>query len=174
MLIAFCPDVAKARGDRSDDHTYEVVHRFETNCDRVQLLDILYDFSHLLEFMTDVDRLEKSHETATSYRVTYSYKYLFYKSRLVFKKTKHEKESIIEFQLESNWDNVEFLPELVNVHGFWKVERGSAPDGWTVRYYQRSVFDDDIGFFYGKILKARTFKFLRSLERYIEERQCHS
>ena len=156
MLLALSPDSALAKDSPSKEHEYEVDYSFETDCDREQLLRVLYDFSHLVEFMTDVDKLEISQKTPLSYNVTYNYKYLFYKSRLIFRKTLREKDDMVDFVLLSHWDNVSFLPKLVDVRGYWKVEEGDSSGRLKVRYYQRSVFDDDIGFFYRSVLKRRS------------------
>lgn len=166
-----CSTSGQAADTSSGAYRYRVDYTFGVRCESERLLEILFTFDHLQRFMTDVKSLEKSHEGPTSYWVTYRYQYFVYKSTLVFLKTLNKNKNRIEFRLLFGHDNVDFLPELLAVDGFYEIKE-LGHQRVAIVYHQSSQFDDELGFFYRHILANRTVKFLKNLHTYIEERAC--
>jgi hypothetical protein len=147
---------------------YTTGSSFETTCSRERLLEILFEFEHVQKYMTGVDHLEQISKAPLRYDVVYHYSYLGYRSRLVFKKALSVKKQRITFHLLDSWDNVDFLPELLAVDGYYQIKPlGSGR--MTVTYRQTSLFAGPLGYIYRTILKHRTRKFMASLIAYIEE-----
>lgn len=156
---------------RCDDASYTVEYSFLTVCGESLLLNICYDYGHLVNFAVQKNlTIEKLAEGSDWYNVVYEYHYLFYRNSTTYTKQLLTDSNIVVFEMVDFSQNFGLFPEVIESRGHYKIEEDDG--GHKVEYYQEVVLDREFTGFYRNHLIKRTKEFLSNFENYIRSHEA--
>ncbi len=149
-----------------EDKKYIVDYSFNSTCSESLILNICYDFGHLLNFAAqEHTKIKQIDLNGDQYTVVYEYNYLFYRNRTTYLKTIEPRTNRINFYMLDFAQNISILPNVVESYGYYEVT--SDAQGHAVRYFQETILDTELRGFYLTYVRSRTEDFLRKFEDYI-------
>lgn len=155
---------------RCDDTKYTIEYSFRTVCDESLLLNICYDYGHLVNFAAQKNlTIDKLMEGSDWHNVIYKYHYLFYRNSTTYTKRLLIDSSMVIFEMVDFSQNFGLFPKVIESRGHYRIERDV--EGHRVEYYQETVLDREItGFYLDHLMKA-TNEFLNSFEDYVRSHE---
>ncbi len=150
------------------DSIYTVEYKFTTICPEDKLLEIFYDFSHLMKFArtknTTIKQLEKGENW---HNVQYDYHYFIYKSSAIYKKTIIPKDTLVKFELINYSHNIGIIPKVLAAFGYYKITHENEEN--LVTYYQETILEGPMQWFHLNLVKSQTKEFLTNLKDYVKK-----
>jgi len=151
-------------------NSYSFTGRFFTEAKPVPLIHILYDFSHLVSFVTGADSIELLSNGEDWHIVRYTYSGFLFISKSTYIRNINPKRLIITFELTGTEQRALFLPELLSSAGYYKII--PIEDGCWVEYFQEATLSSDLlKGLYIRQVKNESIKFLKELRDYVN-RTC--
>lgn len=151
-----------------EDSIYKVEYTFTTRCKKNMLLEICFEFSHLIEFAKQKNTTIKLLESGENwYTVEYDYRYFIYTNNSIYKKTIIPQENLVKFEMINYSQNIGILPKVLAASGYYKVIANEKEN--EVTYYQKTILDRQMDRFYLKSVKRKTEEFFLNLKEYIEK-----
>jgi hypothetical protein len=155
---------------RCDDTKYTVEYSFMTVCDESLLLNICYDYGHLVDFAVQKNlTIGKLAEGPDWHNVVYRYHYLFYRNSTTYTKRLLTDSSMVTFEMIDFTQNLGLFSKVTESRGHYRIERDG--EGHRVEYYQETVLDREITGFYLDHLMKSTNEFLSSFENYVRSHE---
>lgn len=151
-----------------EDSTYTVDYTFTTTCGKDKLLEIYYQFSHLVKWVKQTNmtfRLLKSGENW--YIVQYDYHFFAYKSSTVYKKTIMGEDNLVKFEMINYSSNFDLVPKVISSTGYYRITPQKNQN--IVTYYQKTILAQPINWFYLKWVENQTRKFLLDMQDYTKK-----
>jgi len=178
ILALILPIILSAYNDEEFDYKFIQADTccsfrgsFIVNCQPGVLIDLIYDYDKISEYSPGVKTLELVRQGEDWYEVAFTYQdLLVLENRSVWRRTLNREENTIEFELISNWNNTDIIPELLSSTGHYKLK--SENDECLVEIFQecklhRGLLNDA----YFKKVKKEGTQFLRVFKDFIE-RNC--
>jgi len=135
------------------------------------LISILYDFKHLPNVLSDAKSIILIQQGENWYDAGYTFKKFFLTNESVYRKTLKLKEQKIFFEMLSNKQNTNLLPEVLSSSGYYQIKGEST--GYAIEYYQEGKMGSSLlQKIYIDMAKKESVKFMLELKKYIE-RSCH-
>lgn len=142
---------------------------FRVNCQPEVLIDLIYDYDKISEYSLGVKTLELVRQGENWYEIAFTYHdLLVLENRSVWRRTLKRNENTIEFELISNWNNTDIIPELLSSTGYYKLK--SENNECLVEIFQecklnRSLLNEA----YFKKVKKEGTQFLKVFKDFIEK-----
>jgi len=155
---------------KCEDTICVVEYTFTTTCAESLLLDICYDFIHLLNFAkqkhTKITQMDANDDR---YTVIYEYSWLFYQSRSTYVKQLQRNLKRVIFEMIGFSQNVNIFPCVLKSDGYYEV--GYYDLSRRVTYFQRTILDKKPTGFYLKYSAKATEDFLKNFESYVRKHE---
>ncbi len=153
-----------------EDTIYIIEYTFSTTCGESLLLDICYDFGHLLNFAN------QKHTTITKmnaydgcYTVIYEFSQFFYQSRSTYVKRLLPNLKRVYFEMIDFSQNIDIFPNVLKSYGYYEV--GCNDLERKVIYYQKTILDKKPTGSYVAYTAKATEDFLKSFESYVRKHE---
>ena len=144
---------------------------FRVNCQPDSLIDLIYDYDKISEYTPRVTTLELVRQGEDWYEVAFTYQdLLVLENRSIWRRTLNRDENTIDFELISNWNNTDIIPEVLSSTGYYQLK--SENDECLVEIFQECKLHRGLlNEVYFKRVEKEGTQFLRVFKEFIE-RNC--
>ncbi len=181
IILLFCSTGAAAEIQKLGDLNYEFSQSensytfrgsFSLMAEPSCLLHVFYDFEHLSGIATDADSIVLLRKGDHWYDVALSYRKLpLISSRFIYRRTLHQKENRVAFEMIESEQPSIFLTKVVSSKGTYEIK--TAKEGCKVVYSQEWVIGSKLqDEFFSQNVKKQAIKILRGLKDYAGK-VCH-
>ena len=149
---------------------YRFCGTFSTSTDPDCLLNVFYDFDHLLNFITRADSIILLHQGRNSYEVCYVYRKLLFESRFTYRKTLIQRDQRIAFEMVSNEQGFFSFPKVLSSRGYYEIK--PRAEGCTFVYFEEARIGSKLPYRLVSMAKNEAIRFLEEIKKYTESK-CH-
>jgi hypothetical protein len=181
VFLFFCSTSAAAEIQKLGDLNFEFTQSkqsytfrgsFSLKAEPSCLLHVFYDFDHLSGIATDADSIALLRKGDHWYEVALSYrKLLLISSTFIYRRTLHQKENRVTFEMIESEQPSVFLTKVVSSKGAYEIK--TEKEGCKVVYFQEwvigSKLQDEL---FSQNVKKQALKILRGLKDYAGK-VCH-
>ena len=150
--------------------TCTATYDFSTTCARDTLLGVLHDYRHIVKYLSELALTIDSVDHGPGWnRLRYTYFYVVYTLTVTFMRVRNDSAGTVSFDLEQAHASSGLIPSAAAIHGWYHV----VPEGDHNRVYysQTTTMSRDLNRLYAYLIHRELRRFLRRMERYINERQ---
>ncbi|MCK4256816.1 hypothetical protein KAX35_08005 [candidate division WOR-3 bacterium] len=178
LLFICASDTLTANPDTSEifykfhqnDNSYSFTGRFFTNVSPGCLIFVIFDFEHLIKFVTSADSIELLDYGENWQDVRYTYKGFLFESKTTYRRTLKQEQQKILFKMTACKQSGLPLPKPLSSKGYYEIK--PEEDGCWVKYYQEAELESNLfqGFYLRRV-KKEAIQFLEELRDYVN-RTC--
>ncbi len=126
-----------------DDNSYIIDYSLNVNIDKKVLLQICYDTSHLRNYLNKIVKLIIINSKPDSQTIAYEINFFFLYNYSIYKRQLIRAEDKIIFELTYFNQNLKFLPNILELKGFYKIVE--VKDGViNFNYFQVTKIDKEV------------------------------
>ncbi len=150
------------------ENGYSYAYDFKSTLSIDSVLAILYKFDHLVKYSSQIPQMEVLSEEKNSYVVSFIFKYLFYSSESVYRRTLLAEKGMVVIQMLHFNHNSTVLPRVLKI----EIEYRVVPeiDGVRIFHQQKCLFNKQVNWFYLKILEGKLNDSMKELQQYISSK----
>ena len=168
LLGSHKPDLESDFIQNENDYSFRGC--FIVNADPDCVLNQVFDFQNIAEYSLGAKSIELDQRGDHWYDVTFTYrKYLVFENQSTWRRTLHEDEHRIDFELIADENNVDILPTMQFSRGYYHIK--PEEDGCLVEYYQECRLEpgflEDV---YIKMVRDEALNFLHIFKEFITAR----
>ncbi|MCK4328454.1 hypothetical protein KAX02_01275 [candidate division WOR-3 bacterium] len=153
-----------------NDNSYSFTGRFFTNVSPGCLIFVLFDFEHLIKFVTSADSIELLDYGENWQDVRYTYKGFLFESKTTYRRTLKQERQKILFKMTACKQSGLPLPKPLSSKGYYEIK--TEEDGCWVEYFQEAELESNLlqGFYLRRV-KKEAIQFLEEFRDYVN-RTC--
>lgn len=144
---------------------YNFSFDFESTLTKDSILNILFNFEHLVKYSSQINRMEVLSSEKNSYVVSFFLKYLFYTSESVFRRTLLPDKDMVLIEMLNFTHNSAVIPEILKARIEYRVIQKER--GVQIFYNQQCLLNKQINWIYMKILESKINESIKQLQQYI-------
>jgi hypothetical protein len=154
-----------------DDASYTFRGSFFVELTPACLIHVLYDFEHLVKFVTNADSIVLLRQGENWYEVRYTYRGLLFGNKSTYRKTLKQEEQKITFEMIASEQHGPLVPKVLYSTGYYEIK--PEKEGCLVEYFQEARVESKmLNEIYFHLVRKEAVNFLKDLKQYVE-RSCH-
>lgn len=148
------------------DTQYTFEGSFELAADPACLLNVLFDFDHLKNYVKHAKTATLLREGPRWQDVRYSYRSLFYDAETTFKRVLDAAAGRVDYRLVDITHSGLVDPDIQSISGYYGISR--IPTGYRVTFYQQGELEAALlSGFYFYMAKNQAVSFVREIRDYM-------